>query len=1368
MATSPYQNAWDILGRMGVKNINTPANPYASAWAVLNSIPKAPLAGTPDINAYNPNADWTHILRDLPSTSKGDSLPLWKKMLGSTMGLSSMVTNSIYDIGEGINHGDFWKTAGAIPKNFLYNPIKATANEWLHGEKGFGWNDIPGLGTLNLLNEQNHHGSDLLKQWGVDNPNVQRWGGLGLDMAFDPLTYLTGGSSAAMKSAGVAAARTAARDLGVAAERTRGTIPFTFGKVSMPWKTTNVDDVAAQVGEHAVNRELSKPIWQDMGMPQTTQDLIRNNASEKVIGAADAARGNEQNALLSLGIPFVNKAIGIGKKPFWMQKAFNKAPAKIFGEGAAHVTHLLQSLGQNADDIKLGNKAMTPDEINTFIEKIYGVNRPEDMTVPMFNHLSQEIKKYNGMDWHGDYPEFKPQPPADPFAPTGGIPTPPAPMSTLADAKTLANDLIDNLEDPAKADDVLRYVAKFPDEDIAKLTPEEKANLIDDHVRSSVFSTYDITKRIAEKHGIPFDEDAYWTTHTGDQSHLNTQFSPEAVTKMVDKIRGNYGELDAITQAMKQDPTRFFYRPTLEKMMFQVFGNGFKDLSDEEFFKKVVQMMDDAPNVETAANKRLQVSELSKDAVKMSDNRIDDDIRAMLQAGKSEDEIISELVQKYPDEMPAVEHTGMDWMMDESKSTTDGLIRSRIRQVADNPPPPRQPPTTEAVPSEPWRGKPIQSEAYTNLLHSISPYKGGEFHNPSRFGGYAPRSLGSKGKEEGMPKHFVNTAAGLARDADSEYFGRLQQFHAEKDKIDAFVRKHGVTKDDYRAVIFQIEKKYPQGYTPNPARQDIVNQLVDMLQPIIKRLGEQGIKAGSLDKLIPNYFPHYIPYRKEYAGILNDFSGQSERNRFNLKRHSFETLADEENAVAALKNDMQKAHDAGDTAGAESIDKQIRHIENMFETNAVEAVFAHGKESIKAAANRVRNDKLRDMGLILPKDAENMPHYQVVHYKELSVSDAIALGLKPGDMIHPEVYEGIKKIDQLFKDPAAQKLMDNLTSITNIWKSMVTIAKPIHFWNNFVGNVFNNFLAGVRIQDYSAAAKLLRDLRKGNLGEKGTKLMQEAIDQGVFGQGFTAEFKRYFEELRGSGKLTEGDTKIQKAEHAMRRILEKTWWSKGGVSVENMTRMANFLHGKAMTGSATKAAAQVRKYLFSYHEMTGMDKYTRMLVPFWMWTKNNVPLQFEQFFKNTRIYADLERVKHEWDKQTGSDLPIWAEDKYWKIPGTNQAIPLSLPMQDLDYAGTGIADTFRKGLSNLHPLPKVVDEIAQNKSLYTGKPINWDLPPSGSLSTQDSLNYALSQSGLPATVIRALTSSSSHDFWREAAGATFGKPFEFKKPNQTP
>jgi hypothetical protein len=334
--------------------------------------------------------------------------------------------------------------------------------------------------------------------------------------------------------------------------------------------------------------------------------------------------------------------------------------------------------------------------------------------------------------------------------------------------------------------------------------------------------------------------------------------------------------------------------------------------------------------------------------------------------------------------------------------------------------------------------------------------------------------------------------------------------------------------------------------------------------------------------------------------------------------------------------------------------------------------------------------------------------------EKLSPEDARKLGLPKGTnhYMHPKVLDALKKTDEVFTNEGMNKVVRHLSAISDIWRPLVTFYKPSHYRNNFWGNVIINTAAGVHVNDYIASGKLIMGWRNGKLTKAQMDIMHQAYKHNVISGGFLIDSMPNFHFdkptwLEKVGKAVGDNKGIKKIRTA-------------GEFMDDITRLANFVNGLDKYSNTSKAAAQVREYLFNYNELTKADRAMRVIVPFWNWTKRNIPLQMKLLMENPKFAMNNERFRElfnyddeegaDWQKNSGIKL---TDDYYTSVPS---------PVNDLEtLANPG------QFLGSLNPALKMYGEMSLNKKFYTGKPISYG---SDELQAEDVPQYVASNLGI--------------------------------------
>ena len=152
-----------------------------------------------------------------------------------------------------------------------------------------------------------------------------------------------------------------------------------------------------------------------------------------------------------------------------------------------------------------------------------------------------------------------------------------------------------------------------------------------------------------------------------------------------------------------------------------------------------------------------------------------------------------------------------------------------------------------------------------------------------------------------------------------------------------------------------------------------------------------------------------------------------------------------------------------------------------------------------------------------------------------------------------------------------------------------------------------------------------------------------------------------------------------------------------------------------------QAAARVRRYLIDYENVSSADMVMRQIIPFWMWTSRNLPMQVLNIWQNPRsyqIYGALKRNLERSDEQEIA-VPLWMREMgAFKLPfGKNIYATPDFGFNRLNQDVEQLRDPARFA-ANLNPLIRLPIELAGGRQLYSGRQFS-DTPVevSGGVST---------------------------------------------------
>lgn len=329
----------------------------------------------------------------------------------------------------------------------------------------------------------------------------------------------------------------------------------------------------------------------------------------------------------------------------------------------------------------------------------------------------------------------------------------------------------------------------------------------------------------------------------------------------------------------------------------------------------------------------------------------------------------------------------------------------------------------------------------------------------------------------------------------------------------------------------------------------------------------------------------------------------------------------------------------------------------------------------------------------------------------------------------PEVIaKDLERTQQALTNEASLKeFLGVATKIQNVWKSSVTGIFPSFHVRNVFGGGYNNWLAGVSdVKPYKEAAEVLNGVKAvettldpakvlaGKEKLRGIKLTNK-LGEEISGEEV---MKAYDQTVgRGSGRAAEmGNVTTAYANDTKSNVLRGLNKATRGVTenVEEHLRLPLFIDTWKKTGSFDEAAEKVFKFHFDYSS-SGASNFEnavmKKVMPFYTWSRNNIPLQIEQALKQPgKQGATIKLFNALVDPDVRENLPSYLQGGLAVQTGKekNGMAPvltgLGLPLEDLNNLSV-------RGITGmLSPLIKTPVEFATGKSTFYDKDID-DLGP---------------------------------------------------------
>lgn len=279
------------------------------------------------------------------------------------------------------------------------------------------------------------------------------------------------------------------------------------------------------------------------------------------------------------------------------------------------------------------------------------------------------------------------------------------------------------------------------------------------------------------------------------------------------------------------------------------------------------------------------------------------------------------------------------------------------------------------------------------------------------------------------------------------------------------------------------------------------------------------------------------------------------------------------------------------------------------------------------------------------------------------------------------------------------------------WKSWVTAYRPGFQVKHMIGDFVDANFAGTGVKRFEDSGKVLaKDTKLVDEGAKtisvgDTRVSPSAMDNAYRHNGLE----------KSSFINTEiADPKQRALGHALSQFTGQR---------EKYTRMATFIHyvdkhmkeGLTFDQAAEQAGAAVRKFHGDFSDLTQFERSLKRVIPFYGYTKKELPLLMEQLFTNPHKITQYSRlgqlastiagVQHDSANPfPGIDqvVPSWMSQHMIVPTGPNRALTPNLPIDHLSWLDPMSAIKQAEGMVN--PLIKAPIELARGKT-FEGIPI---------------------------------------------------------------
>jgi hypothetical protein len=130
------------------------------------------------------------------------------------------------------------------------------------------------------------------------------------------------------------------------------------------------------------------------------------------------------------------------------------------------------------------------------------------------------------------------------------------------------------------------------------------------------------------------------------------------------------------------------------------------------------------------------------------------------------------------------------------------------------------------------------------------------------------------------------------------------------------------------------------------------------------------------------------------------------------------------------------------------------------------------------------------------------------------------------------------------------------------------------------------------------------------------------------------------------------------------------------------------------------AFERVAKYHFDYSDLSPFEEKIKHIVPFYTWTRKNLPLQIEGMLRKPRMYSRYMSAKRSVEATNEEEglVPSWYKDTLTIHLGDGNYLFPELPFKDLNVLGNP-----QQALGMVSPVIKTPIEILMGKRVYNGQ-----------------------------------------------------------------
>lgn len=301
--------------------------------------------------------------------------------------------------------------------------------------------------------------------------------------------------------------------------------------------------------------------------------------------------------------------------------------------------------------------------------------------------------------------------------------------------------------------------------------------------------------------------------------------------------------------------------------------------------------------------------------------------------------------------------------------------------------------------------------------------------------------------------------------------------------------------------------------------------------------------------------------------------------------------------------------------------------------------------------------------------------------------------------VRKEIAEIFQNVHRLNEPQMVRELSKFMGKYTKFFKAYATLTPGFHIRNG-MANTFMLLAAGGDFRYLNEGLAMSRSWLDASKAGK-------TIEQWIASDAVPASMKQKARDavdafFGAGGGLSNDFFDRGLAPKGTKKSKEFGKW------IENHSRFMLAWDGVSQGLDVNSASARVRKYLIDYTDVSTADQYLRQIVPFWMWTSRNLPMQLGNMWLNPKAYAIYNNIKRNIsDDQEGDVIPQWmTEIGAFKLPfGKNLYATADFGFNRVGQQVQELSDPTRF-LANVNPLLRVPVELMGGRQLYSNRPFS--------------------------------------------------------------